>query len=307
MASLKDKVQNALDESRMLVLGAQLLLGFQYRAGFESGFESLPASSRVLIGATLVLLILAIVLLILPATYHRVVEEGEETERFHRFILRIMAITLVPVALGLDVYIAAAKAAGARAGVLTGTAVFLTAAFFWYGLLFLKKRGKGGATVAQSKAGEDREPTGLRDKIKHVLTEARVVLPGVQALLGFQLATMLLESFDKLPPSSKQVHLASLILIALSTICLMAPAAYHRIVEEGEETEGFHRFASWMVLCGLAPLALGICGELFVVVRKISDSPALALAGSLVMLAFAYWLWFGFTPARRRDQRRAAG
>jgi len=31
--------------------------------------------------------------------------------------------------------------------------------------------------------------TKLKDKIKLVLTEARVVLPGAQALLGFQLIT----------------------------------------------------------------------------------------------------------------------
>lgn len=46
MARLKDKVQNALDEARLLILGTQVLLGFQYRAAFERGFDKLSRSER---------------------------------------------------------------------------------------------------------------------------------------------------------------------------------------------------------------------------------------------------------------------
>ena len=46
MAKIKDKVENALDEARMLVLGAQVLVGFQLRSVFEKGFESLPIPSQ---------------------------------------------------------------------------------------------------------------------------------------------------------------------------------------------------------------------------------------------------------------------
>jgi hypothetical protein len=116
---------------------------------------------------------------------------------------------------------------------------------------------------------EDARPSRakLQDKIEQVLTEARVVLPGAQALLGFQFATVLVEGFEKLPPASKDVLLASLALMALSIILLMAPAAYHRIVENGEESERFHRFASLMLLAAMVPLPLGISGDTFVVVQ----------------------------------------
>ena len=36
--------------------------------------------------------------------------------------------------------------------------------------------------------------TPLQEKIDHMLTESRVVLPGVQALLGFQLIVLLSKS-----------------------------------------------------------------------------------------------------------------
>ena len=41
-------MKNSLDEARMLMLGAQVLLGFQYRAFFEEGYEKLGPAERAL-------------------------------------------------------------------------------------------------------------------------------------------------------------------------------------------------------------------------------------------------------------------
>jgi len=46
MAKLNQKIKTALDESRMLILGTQIFLGFQYRAIFEKTFEKLPPTSQ---------------------------------------------------------------------------------------------------------------------------------------------------------------------------------------------------------------------------------------------------------------------
>ena len=40
----------------------------------------------------------------------------------------------------------------------------------------------------------------------YTLTEARVILPGAQALLGFQLSVVLTQAFEKLPVSSQIAH-----------------------------------------------------------------------------------------------------
>ena len=144
--------------------------------------------------------------------------------------------------------------------------------------------------------------TDITDKVEHVLTEARMVLPGVQALLGFQFSIMFVQGFDPLPASSKYVHLASLALVALSTVLLIAPAAYHRIVEQGEDTEHFHRFASRMVLAAMVPLALGTSGDFFVVVRKVTGSSTFGLAVAALVLVFVFGLWFGFTTYRKSQQ-----
>jgi hypothetical protein len=143
------------------------------------------------------------------------------------------------------------------------------------------------------------EPTSVESRIKQVLTEARVVLPGVQALLGFQLTAMLTDAFGQLPKSLQYLHLASLGLLASSMVFLMAPAAFHRIVERGEDTERLHRFSSAMILTAMVPLGLGLAADFYVVLQKVLDSPALSAGLAVTSLLFFFGLWFGVTHAIR--------
>jgi uncharacterized protein DUF6328 len=89
--------------------------------------------------------------------------------------------------------------------------------------------------VSKSQTGE-RSSTPLHAKIEQLLTEARVILPVAQALFGFQLAIVLTHAFEQLPRHSRIIHAASILLVALAVVLLMAPAAYHRIVYSGEDT-----------------------------------------------------------------------
>ena len=75
--NLPQKVKTALDETRMLILGAQILLGFELRGAFQDGFESLPAHSRYLEAISLGFMVCAVALLIAPGPYHRIVEQGD--------------------------------------------------------------------------------------------------------------------------------------------------------------------------------------------------------------------------------------
>jgi DMSO reductase anchor subunit len=312
MAKLKDKIKTALDEGRMLILGAQVLLGFQYRAFFEPGFEKLPHSSQYLKLCGLCLMLIAIALIMATGSYHRIVQEGEDTHDVHGFTTNIMGLALMPFALGfgIDLYVAVGQLFGRGTAILAGLATTLTALFFWYGLGALRRpkrepQIKEEQMKSEKEEQESSEGTQAKDKINQALTEIRVVLPGAQALLGFQFATMLMEAFEKLPLSSRYVHLLSLALIALSVLVLMTPAAYHRIVEKGEQTEHFHRFASRMLLLAMVPLALGMCGDLFVVVRKTTESAVAGVVSAGLMLLFFYGLWFGYT-LYRRSRREAA-
>ena len=312
MAKLKDRIKTALDEGRMLILGSQILLGFQYRAVFEPLFEKLPESSQLLKLCALCLMLMAIILLMSPGAYHRIVADGEDTHDVHRFTTRALKLALLPFAfaLGLDVYVVTRQLMGITPAIIVGVAVTLIALFFWYGLEAIRKTErvseiKEAGEMEKEKDEPEEGGTKLKDKIEQVLTEARVVLPGAQALLGFQFVSTLMESFEKLPVSSRYVHLACLGLMALSIILLMAPAAYHRIVEKGENTEHFHRFAGRLLIAAMIPLALGICGDLFVVVRKVTESVTAALVAASVALLFFYGLWFGYTIYRRSQNEHA--
>ena len=44
--ALGQKVKTALDETRTLILGAQILLGFQYHGAFQERFEALSSEAR---------------------------------------------------------------------------------------------------------------------------------------------------------------------------------------------------------------------------------------------------------------------
>jgi len=265
MARLRDKVQNALDEARLLILGAQVLLGFEYRSVFENGFERLPAHSRYLklVGLTSLLVVLA--LLVWPGAYHRVVSRGMDSDELHQFTSRVMEVALLPfsIALGLDLFVAAERVVGTRAGIAVGLFASATALICWYGVEAFE-RGRHKERAAMKDEGETHRPrTKLKDKIQHVLTETRVVLPGAQALLGFQLVTILMDGFEKLTTVAKYVHLISLCLIAVSIIILMTPAAYHRIVEREKRLNTFtvlpaarfwQRWCRWRPQCAATSL-----------------------------------------------------
>ena len=77
MGDLQERVRVVLSEARILVLGSEVVLGFQFRAAFEEGF-----SKRLLLGMDLiaaVLMVLAIAMLMLPGCYHRIVAAGDDT------------------------------------------------------------------------------------------------------------------------------------------------------------------------------------------------------------------------------------
>jgi uncharacterized protein DUF6328 len=223
---LKDKIKTALDETRMLILGVQVLLGFQFRGAFENAAEALPTHARAATGSALALMLVAAALIITPSAYHRIALGGTNTGAFHDLVGRLATAALLPFAasLGLDLFIAVERMAGTGAGAAVGGAFTTMELAGWYGAGYIARRRTGGmnrrAAAAQADAVED---TPLHTRIEQMLTEARVILPGVQALLGFQLAIVLTESFERLPASSKLLHGLALGCVAVSIILLMTP------------------------------------------------------------------------------------
>jgi hypothetical protein len=306
---LTKKIKIALDETRMLILGAQILLGFQFRGVFDNGYDRLPQHLRYLDGVALLPLICVVALLITPGPYHFIVKDGEDSKYFHRLVTVIINLALLPFAitLGLDVAVTSQRIFGDMAGAGTGIAVAVVAIAFWYGLPHLRKRHSLEKEHAMTfRDTEKPSSTPLDIKIEQMLTEARVILPGVQALFGFQLAIVFTQSFGQLANALMLVHATSLLLVALAVVLLMAPAAYHRIVYEGEVSADMHRVGSVLVMAATIPLALGLAGDTYVVIGKITTSSPVAIttAGAAFTLLIGLWHAYPWAAASIRRRRR---
>ena len=86
MADLDCRTQDALNESRILVLGVQVILSFQYSSFLESSFDRLPYSSRYIEVIALGLLIVAFGLFVAPAPNHLLIWSDEESPSLQKFV-----------------------------------------------------------------------------------------------------------------------------------------------------------------------------------------------------------------------------
>jgi hypothetical protein len=144
----------------------------------------------------------------------------------------------------------------------------------------------------------------LEDRITHVLEELRVVLPGTQALLGFQFVAVFSNGFASLAQWQKDLHFVSLMLVTFSGILLMTPAAYHRIVDEGGDSEAMHRFATRSLMLAMAALGTGLSLDLVVVVEVVLDSVTAGIVTAAIGVLMFATAWF-ILPATLRARERA--
>lgn len=144
----------------------------------------------------------------------------------------------------------------------------------------------------------------LEDATGLVLEECRMVLPGVQALFGFQLVSVFSERFAQMLSTGEQrAHLVALTMSALAVALLMAPAAYHRQAHPKSVSTEHLKASSWMLTLGMLPLMLAILIDVYLVSRALSESVPIATAiVGLLSVAFV-GLWIVF-PRYKRYQRR---
>ena len=296
---LKDKVTDVLNEARILVLGTQVLLGFQFQAFFHPGFVRLPALSQWANLAALVLDTLILALLLMPTPYHRITDEGDDTFDLKHLTARTigLALPLLALSLGLDIALISVRVIGAGAAAAAGLITLVLGISMWIAMGLFNRR------IDQPEPAQGQRDSPLKEKIQTLLTESRVILPGAQAMLGFQFAAMLTDKFETLPASLRLVHLGSLMMIAAAVILLVAPAAYHRLAADGEPREDVDVFGARSVLGALVPLAIGLSGDLYVVTALQAKSALwAALAAGAALIVFA-GVWGAFPLLSRRPGR----
>jgi antibiotic biosynthesis monooxygenase (ABM) superfamily enzyme len=77
-----------------------------------------------------------------------------------------------------------------------------------------------------------------------------MVLPGAQALFGFQLIAVFSQRFEALSEHQQILHLTALFPVAVAIALVMTPAIYHRLAEPHSVSRTFLAVfvALWFVL-----------------------------------------------------------
>jgi hypothetical protein len=298
LASPDSLLKVSLDELRMQMLGTQVAFGFQFQSLFQDRLDLRQPSIQVAAFVGLACIVLTLGLLIAAPAVHRIAEGGAATERMRRLTARSAraALLTLPISLAAALFVAVETELGVRAAWIAATLAALVTVAAWQAWGMLLRRRSARRTGAHEVAAK------LHDKIDYTLTEARVILPGAQALFGFQLIVILTKAFATLPADARTAHLAALACVALAIVLLIAPAAIHRIAFDGDDDERFLRIASRVVTLALVPLSLGISIELYVAATRLLPGTAAPPWTAAIGLGVLLSLWYVVPLALRESK-----
>jgi len=133
----------------------------------------------------------------------------------------------------------------------------------------------------------------LNEAANLLLEECRTILPGIQALFGFQLIAIFSDGFDqKLSSMDRRFHLAAIALVAVAIVLIMLPAAYHRQTDPMKVESAFITVASHAALWAMAALTIGLTLEFYIVANVILSATSWAAAVAAALLGFIVLCWF---------------
>lgn len=153
--------------------------------------------------------------------------------------------------------------------------------------------------LAETKA----ENKQLKQCIEFILEECRMVLPGIQALFGFQLIAVFNERFHHLALTDKLVHLAAIFFTVAAVGLLMGPAAYHRVTSPRSMPPELCTVGTRLVCGGMAALMVSITLDIYLVTEMILDSISAGIICGGIAFFFFVAVWFIFPLLSRRGNQ----
>lgn len=152
----------------------------------------------------------------------------------------------------------------------------------------------------------EREELPLSKAAEYLLDECRMVLPGIQALFGFQLIAVFSPAFEaKLSHREQCGHLVAIGLIAVAVAMIMTPAALHRRSGAQHVTARFLRLSTRLLLWSMLPLAVSLCIDFYLIARVIVGGTIVAWL-SLALFGVFVLLW-GVLPRLETLQKAIEG
>lgn len=155
----------------------------------------------------------------------------------------------------------------------------------------------GDAELNTSGADDEEERRRDRQMIE-LLNELRVALPGVQILFAFLLTVPFTQRFRDLTSFEVDVFYITLLATMLSTACLIAPSAAHRLRFHQRDRAWLVESGNALLIAGLAFLAVAI-GAAFLLITHLLFDGARVWIYTALMWATIVGLWFGRPLIRR--------
>jgi Family of unknown function (DUF6328) len=159
--------------------------------------------------------------------------------------------------------------------------------------------------VEQEPDDRGREERKRDRQMIELLNELRVALPGVQILFAFLLTVPFTVRFERLTTFQRDVYYVTLIGTALSTACLIAPSAAHRLRFHQGEREWIVESANELMIAGLAILAVALGGSVLLITDLMFDGARVWIYTGAVALVIV-GLWF-IRPLTRHARGKSSG
>jgi hypothetical protein len=138
-----------------------------------------------------------------------------------------------------------------------------------------------------------------------LLNELRVALPGVQILFAFLLTVPFTQGFQRTTAFQRDVFFVTLLATAVSTVCLIAPTATHRLRFHRSDRAYIIESSNRLLIAGLCFLAVAIVGAVLLITDYIFDGATVWIYPGLLAALLAL-LWF-VRPLVRRLRGRSSG
>ena len=138
---------------------------------------------------------------------------------------------------------------------------------------------------------EETEKERIDREVIELLNELRVTLPGVQVLFAFLLILPFQQGFDQVTDLERLVYLAAVVTTMAATICLIAPASYHRLRFRERDKKRMLFVSNRLAIVGMVFLALALVASLFLIAEVVVGA---TWAGVLAAIAGigVVGLWF---------------
>jgi hypothetical protein len=164
----------------------------------------------------------------------------------------------------------------------------------------------GTASAGVDDRGE-RPPERADRNMIEMLQELRVAQTGVQILFAFLLSLSFTERFASIDGFQRWTYVTTLLLTALTTGLLVAPAAIHRMLFGRGVKAITVRIGHRLFVAGLAALALTLVGAVLLVLDvAVGRSFAFWASGSVGVMLVALWFLLPL-PVRARNEQALHG